>query len=252
MSFLDITDPHVVHKIPEGQQLVIWHDMRYAESYDVDLTLGPRADVLFVGYCPRRLAKKVNIMQYARIEEYAKLQWINVTFGGEVEQMLHCECVGIHAQSDVRWIFAACDAEKQALSVKNTFSNAEGRGNILMKGIAEDTAHIHCRGFIDIGFNARGTDAYLTQNVLMLDSTAKIDAVPGLEIKTNDVKASHSATVSRMNPEDLFYFSSRGIEKGAARAMVTEGFLRSAWESLKHAQVRDHLQKNLDRYLYSR
>ena len=59
----------------------------------------------------------------------------------------------------------------------------------------------------------------------MLDRTAKVDAIPGLEIKTNDVKASHSATVSRVTEEDLFYFGSRGIAEREARRMFVEGFL---------------------------
>lgn len=59
----------------------------------------------------------------------------------------------------------------------------------------------------------------------MLDKTAKVDAIPGLEIKTNDVKASHSATVSRVTEEDLFYFAARGIIEKEARRMFVEGFL---------------------------
>ena len=66
---------------------------------------------------------------------------------------------------------------------------------------------------IEIGPEGTGTDACLTQEVLMLDPTAKVDAIPALEIRTNDVKASHSASVSRVTEEDLFYFGSRGLDQ---------------------------------------
>jgi len=59
----------------------------------------------------------------------------------------------------------------------------------------------------------------------MLDPTAKVDAVPALEIKANDVKASHSASVRRVTPLDLFSFAARGIEGKMARTMYVEGFL---------------------------
>ena len=94
-----------------------------------------------------------------------------------------------------------------------------------MKGIAQDKAHAAAHGIIMIGPQGNGTDTYLTQSVLMLDATAKVDAVPALEIKTNDVKASHSASVARVSPEDLFYFASRGIPAKEARQMFVEGFL---------------------------
>jgi Fe-S cluster assembly scaffold protein SufB len=93
--------------------------------------------------------------------------------------------------------------------------------------VAEGKAYVRCDGLLEIGPGGGGTDAYLTEDVLMLDPTAKIDAVPGLEIKTNDVKASHSATVSRVTPEDLFYFAARGISQAEARRMYVEGFLNS-------------------------
>jgi Fe-S cluster assembly scaffold protein SufB len=59
----------------------------------------------------------------------------------------------------------------------------------------------------------------------MLDASAKVDAIPALEIKTNDVKASHSASITKISPETLFYLQSRGIEEAAARSMFVEGFL---------------------------
>jgi Fe-S cluster assembly scaffold protein SufB len=107
----------------------------------------------------------------------------------------------------------------------NMFEGTDGRGEILMKGVVEQAAKIRSRGTIKIGLQGKGTDSYLTQESLMLDATAKVDAVPALEIKTNDVKASHSATVAKVTAEDLFYFASRGIAEHDARKMFVLGFL---------------------------
>ena len=76
----------------------------------------------------------------------------------------------------------------------------------------------------------------------MLDATAKIDAVPALEIKTNDVKASHSATVARVTPEDLFYFATRGIPERAARAMFVQGFLGQIAERISDKGSREMVE----------
>jgi Fe-S cluster assembly scaffold protein SufB len=122
-------------------------------------------------------------------------------------------------------MFYAHGAEKQKLSARNIFESQNGRGEITMKGVAEGKAHVGCNGMILIGPKGGGTDTYLTQDVLMLDTTAKVDAIPGLEIKTNDVKASHSATVSRVTDEDLFYFAARGIGEREAKQMFVMGFI---------------------------
>ncbi len=79
----------------------------------------------------------------------------------------------------------------------------------------------------------------------MLDKTANVDAIPGLEIRTNDVKASHSATVSRVTEEDLFYFRSRGIDPVTARHMFVEGFLYDLAERIYNPDLRERVREVL-------
>ena len=186
------------------------------------------------------------------LQEGARVQWFTLLFGGSATYTFHSSCRGAAARSDVVCVFAARNKDCQELSITNNFEATDGQGEVLMKGIAEESAHVSCRGMIAIGPHAHGTNTYLTQDVLMLDTTAKIDAVPGLEIKTNDVKASHSATVSRVSPEDLFYFASRGIGKQEARAMYIEGFLKSAWDSVENTDMHDQMTQTLETYLERR
>ena len=110
-----------------------------------------------------------------------------------------------------------------------------------MKGVAEERGHVRCNGLLEIGEGGGQTDTYLVQDVLMLDKTAKIDAIPGLEIKTNDVKASHSATVSKVTDEDLFYFAARGIVDKEAKRMFVEGFLADLVSNISDATTREEI-----------
>ena len=153
------------------------------------------------------------------------------------------------AVSDVDWIFYAKGDDKHTLSARNVFEAQEGGGEITMKGVAEGKAHVRCDGLIDIGLQGGGTDTYLTEDVLMLDDTAKVDAVPGLEIKTNDVKASHSATVSKVTPEDLFYFASRGIDQTEARHMYVQGFLGDLTEKIVDVEIREEVLAGIEKKL---
>lgn len=153
-----------------------------------------------------------------------------------------------HATSNVYWQFYGQNSEQYSLDATNIFNGTHGSGQIFMRGIAEHTAFVRCNGLIKIGLHGGQTDAYLTQNVLMLDATAKVDAIPGLEIKTNDVKASHSATVSRITEEDLFYFGARGIPEHIARQMFIEGFLEADVDLLPiegRELVRDAIQRKM-------
>ncbi len=181
----------------------------------------------------------ITIKQQSSVAAGASMQWQQVTLGGrDVAHDLLSRVSGANAESAVDWMFYAKGDEKQTLTVRNVFDATNGGGEILMQGVAEGTAHISAKGLIDIGLKGGGTNTYLTQRVLMLDPSAKVHAVPGLEIKTNDVKASHSATVARVTPEDLFYLASRGIPLHEARAMFVQGFLGDITQRIANEEVR--------------
>lgn len=211
-------------------------------SHVINVRVGAEAQCTILTVNAAGDMSTVSITQHGVVESGGKLQWQNVTLGGkDVTHNLVSRCTGDHAESAVDWMFYAKGSEKQLLTVRNVFDGRDGSGEILMRGVAEEKGHAVAKGMIEIGLKGGGTNTYLTQEVLMLDPTAKVDAVPGLEIKTNDVKASHSATVTRLTPEDLFYFASRGIPKKEARAMYVQGFLGAITERITDEKARGEI-----------
>jgi SUF system FeS cluster assembly, SufBD len=169
----------------------------------------------------------VTVRQSAVLGNGASLRSRHASLGAsESDHEVRSVLTGRSARSDIEWICYAKGTERHQLRAFNVFEAQDGAGEIIMKGVAEQQAHLSEKGTILIGLTGNGTNTYLTQQVLMLDRTAKVDAVPGLEIKTNDVKASHSATVARVTDEDLFYFASR-VPGVAGRAHGRRGFARA-------------------------
>jgi Fe-S cluster assembly scaffold protein SufB len=187
------------------------------------------------------------ISQKSQAEEGASVRFVNITLAEVCEHDLESHLIGANAKSDVDWMFYATGQEKHTLSARNVFDAQKGGGQITMKGVAEGESEVKCDGLIDISDNGKGTDTYLTEDILMLDKTARVDAIPGLEIKTNDVKASHSATVSKVTPEDLFYFASRGIDEKAARHMYVRGFLGELTSQIEDSSIAELVHEAIER-----
>ncbi len=173
------------------------------------------------------------------IAEGGSMHLCMITLSKNAEHSVQSKLEGPNATSDIDWMFYARGSDLQKLSAQNVFAAEDGGGEIVMKGVAEGKARVQCDGLIAISENGKGTDTYLHEDVLMLDKTAKVNAVPGLEIKTNDVKASHSATVSKVTSEDLFYFASRGIAEEEARQMYVLGFLGALTQKIAHQESRE-------------
>jgi FeS assembly protein SufD len=102
---------------------------------------------------------------------------------------------------------------------------SNSRGRVLAKSVLKDTAKSLFKGMIKIGKNAKASESYLAGHAILLDKGAKSDSIPSLEIETNEVKATHSASVAQMDEEQLFYLMSRGFSKSSAKRAVVEGFL---------------------------
>lgn len=121
-------------------------------------------------------------------------------------------------------MFHAVD-ENQDVDVVCKFEKRNCKGEVVLKGVVEGRAKVRVRGALEVEKEGKGFEGFLNEEFLMLDPEAKVDLVPGLEIKNDDVVVSHSATAKRIDPEDLFYFASRGVSEKEAREMVVQGFL---------------------------
>ena len=110
-------------------------------------------------------------------------------------------------------------------------------GKVVEKSILKNKSKSLFKGMIKINENAAHSNSFLSGRSILLDKGAKSDAIPGLEILTNDVKATHSASVAQMDEEQLFYLGTRCLSKPEAERIIVEGFLEPMSRSMSH-QVR--------------
>ncbi len=206
--------------------LDVFPERRGAGTETLSVSVAPHAELVIVSIVPPQRLSPIHVVQRSTVAAWGKIHWWNATFGGgTVHHDLVSEVVGEDGESTVDWIYFAQGKQQYDLSVQNVFRSSRGKGEVTVKGVAGDHAHVACHGAIVIGEGGSGTSTHLTQHMLMLDATAKVDAIPALEIKTNDVKASHSATVTKVSEEDLFYVTSRGLLPKEARQIYIDGFL---------------------------
>ncbi len=97
--------------------------------------------------------------------------------------------------------------------------------NTMLKGVAKDKSKIRFVGRIIIDPDCGQSNSFLTERILLLSDQAHAEAVPDLEILTDDVKCSHAASISNLDEEQLFYLMSRGLSKKQAEEVIVEGFL---------------------------
>lgn len=132
------------------------------------------------------------------------------------------------------------DARQRYDFETNLLHNApDSTGSTQARGVLKGESQSIFKGMIKIVSAARNSRSYLAHHAMILERTAKSDAIPGLEIDNNEVKATHSASVAQIDEEQLFYLMARGLTHDEARRMVVLGFFEPVLSRVPIEQTRE-------------
>jgi Fe-S cluster assembly protein SufD len=106
-----------------------------------------------------------------------------------------------------------------------------GRSRQVVRSVLNGKAVGSYLGKVEVARGAQQTDAEQSIKAMLLDRGATANAKPELEIFADDVKCAHGATVGELDPMQLFYAESRGMDPATARALLLEGFVMGLWDS---------------------
>ena len=122
----------------------------------------------------------------------------------------------------------------------------------LYKGILDGAARAVFSGTVHVREDAQKTDAKQMNRNLLLSSRAEVDAKPQLEIYADDVKCAHGATVGQLDPMELFYLRSRGLDEHDARQLLIHAFANDLVDRVADENVRGFVYRALDSRLPGR
>ena len=113
--------------------------------------------------------------------------------------------------------------------------------NELFKGVMDDRSRGTFSGRIIVRPDAQRTNAYQSNNNLLLTDGAKANSRPQLEIYADDVKCSHGATVGQLDEEALFYLRSRGIGVEEATILLMYAFAYEVIDKISEPELKERI-----------
>ena len=156
----------------------------------------------------------------------AKVNWYSGLFGSmlsryKIEYFLN----GSGASSNDSEVIFGNNEQSFDIQTNVIHESPSTEGRVVEKSILRNKSKSLFKGMIRIKENASKSNSFLSGRSILLDKDAKSDAIPGLEIFTNDVKATHSASVAQIDEEQIFYLKSRCLSHEEAERTIVEGFL---------------------------
>ena len=187
------------------------------------------------------------VTKRAIVDDYGVMEWVDGNIGSKVTMKYPC-CVlkGDYSKGSCTTIAVADKMQVQDTGAKMIHLGKHTKSNILSKSIARNGGNASYRGLVKITKSAKKSFASVKCDTMILDEKSKSDTFPTNICKNNSSSIEHEATVSKINPENLFYLMTRGIDIDKATELLIIGFLEAFTEELplEYAVELNNLLKN--------
>ncbi|MCP4447110.1 MAG: Fe-S cluster assembly protein SufD [Myxococcales bacterium] len=179
-------------------------------------------------------------------ERNSKYTSRSVAVGGKLSRLeIDARMSGPGAECHLDGMYHAVGSEHVAHHTLITHADSHCTSTEEYRGIVDDRAHAVFDGIINVDQGTKGTSAHQQNHNLLLSDTATINTKPHLEIDSDDLTASHGATIGSVDPDHLFFLRARGIDENHARSILTFSFVRSILDRIECEPVRDRLTAKL-------
>jgi Fe-S cluster assembly protein SufD len=235
--------------LEEGAEAEVWDQTVSADAEAdglvnsvVEIVVGPASRLRYVAAQELNEQTWIFGSQRAIVGRDGHVDWVTLGFGSKNGKVfLETKLAGKGAHATVTGAYASRGRQHLDVDTLQEHAAEHTTSDLAFRGILNDRSSTVWRGMIQVDEGAQQTDAFQESRNLLVSKKAHADAIPGLEILADDVRCTHAAAIAQIDPEQLFYLRSRGLESSQAKRLVIEGFLEATVERLQDGPIREQV-----------
>jgi Fe-S cluster assembly protein SufD len=234
--------PHTLVVAERGSQVTLVSELLSMGCQDCPNTYHGGVTEMYVG--PGAHVRYVNTQDFGRhvydlrsqvaaLDRDSRLDWISIDLGGRLSrssQYTRLQQPGGEAQ--IIGLYLPDGQQHLAFDTLQEHAAENCTSDLLYHGALLGKSRAVYEGTIRVLPGAQHTNAYQADRNLILSPKARADSIPQLEIEANQVRCTHGATMSQVDPNHVFYLMSRGIPHQEAVRLIVAGFFRPVLDRL--------------------
>jgi Fe-S cluster assembly protein SufB len=166
------------------------------------------------------------VTKRATCEAGATMEWVDGNIGSKVTMKYpSIYLLGEHAKGETLSIAFAGEGQHQDAGAKMVHAAPYTSSSIISKSVARGGGRTSYRGLVQVDDGAHHSASTVRCDALLVDTISRSDTYPYVDVREDDVKMGHEATVSKVSDDQLFYLMSRGMAEDEAMAMIVRGFI---------------------------
>ena len=188
----------------------------------------------------------------AHLDRSACLTSRSISFGGAlVRNDLNVALDGEGSHCTLNGLFAAGSGRLVDNHTHIDHRKPHASSRELYKGLLAGDATGVFNGAITVREDAQKADAVQHSKNLLLSERAQINTKPQFEIRANDVRCVHGATVGQIDEDAIFYLKSRGVGEDEARRILIRAFAAEILDDLRVPALRDQMERLFTNWVQS-
>ena len=163
----------------------------------------------------------------------SKISWTQVETGSAVTwKYPSCILQGDESVGEFYSVAITNNAQQADTGTKMVHLGKNTKSTIISKGISAGKADNTYRGLVRIGKRADGARNFTQCDSLLIGDKCGAHTVPYIESKNPTARVEHEATTSKINEDQMFYCTSRGLSQEDAVGLIVNGFCKEVMKEL--------------------
>jgi Fe-S cluster assembly protein SufD len=231
------------------------------EGSDITLleeVVSPDGSTIWFGGIVEVIAEQAARVRYANLQRLGDGAWnigsqrvvvgqdanvttLNAEVGSKVTKVgLDVQMTGKGGTSRLLGLLAAGDDQHIDINSDQDLHGSYTTSDLLYLSALYDRARAAFYGVTKVRAGSRQTSSYQECRNLLLSPQAGAEPIPVLEIETNDIlRCGHGATAGAIDPTQLFYAQSRGLDAESAERMIVRGFFEQVVGQVRDETIRE-------------
>ncbi|MBK1637354.1 hypothetical protein CKO19_16755 [Rhodovulum adriaticum] len=152
---------------------------------------------------------------------------------------------GFKSNYDVKSAYFVDESRYLDLAYEMTHRGKETNCDMVINGVLKDHAKKRFAGTLDFKEGCTLSTGNEEEFVTLLDPSVKNWAIPLLLAREDDIVGNHAASAGRIDKDMLFYITSRGFDKLAAKRIIIESKLRPVFDLIGDEEIAEELLNEL-------
>jgi Fe-S cluster assembly scaffold protein SufB len=211
----------------------------------VHIELGRGASLVLDDITPQRTGTALAAIS-ASVAQDAQLAVAVAQAGGDLQRhRIDITLLAPGAGFSLATASAARGRDQAHVLTRVTHRSGATTSRQVAKAVLHDRARGSFDGLVIMPPGSAGAAAEQVTRHLLLSPEARADARPQLDIRVDDVTASHGATIGQLDADELLYLRARGLPVAAATRLLTEAFLDEALLAIRDDAARTAAREHL-------